>query len=55
MVENVYSLSAVSEIIGIPSPPNFGGKGGSFLSKSEQLILPVIAVMNSVLTTHLVV
>ena len=51
MVENLYSLSAVSENIGIPSPPNFGGKESSFLSKSEQLIPPVIAGMNSVLTT----
>ena len=47
----MYSLSAVSENIGIPSPPNFGGKESSFLSKSEQLIPPVIAGMNSVLTT----
>ena len=51
MVENLYSLSAVSENIGIPSPPNFGGKESSFLSRSEQLIHPVIAGMNSVLTT----
>ena len=51
MVENVYSFPAVSENIGIPSAPNFGGKESSFLSKSEQLIPPVIAGMNSVRTT----
>ena len=55
MVENLYSLSAVSENIGIPSPPNFGGKESSFLSKSDQLIPHVIAGTNSVLITHLAV
>ena len=51
MVENLYSLSAVSENIGIPSLPKFGGKESSFLSKLEQLIPPVIAGMNSILKT----
>ena len=51
MVENSYSLSPVSENIGIPSPLNFGGKESSFLSKSKQLIFPVIAGLNSVRTT----
>ena len=50
MVENLYSFSAVSENIVIPSPPNFGRKESSSLSKLEQLISPVIAGMNSVLT-----
>ena len=51
MVENLYSLSAISENIVIPSPPNFRGKENIFLSKSEQLTSPVVAGMNSVLTT----
>lgn len=38
-----FSLSAISEKIGKPSPPNSGGKGRSFLSMLEQLMPPDIA------------
>ena len=51
MVENSYSSFAESENIGIPRPPNLGGRNINLLSVSEQFIPPVIAGMNSVLMT----
>ena len=51
MVENSYSFCADSENIGIPRPPNLGGRDIDLLSVSEQFIPPVIAGMNSVLMT----
>ena len=47
--KKVYSFSA--ENIGIPRPPNLGGRGINLLSLSEQFIPPVIAGANSVLMT----
>ena len=49
ILENWYSLSAISEKIGAPSPPNLKGKDSIFLSVSEQLIPPDIVGINSVL------
>ena len=43
ILESLYSLSALSEKIGMPSPTNLGEKGSSFLSMFEQLMPPNIA------------
>ena len=51
MVENSYSFCADYENMGIPRSPNLGGRDINFLLMSEQFIPPVIAGMNSVLTT----
>ena len=41
----------MSEAIGIPIPPSFGGSEVSFLSMPEQFIPSVIAGMHSVVIT----
>ena len=51
MVKNLYSFCADSENIGIPRPPNLGGRNSNLLSVLEQFIPTVIAGMNSVLMT----
>ena len=51
MVQNSYSFCADTENIGIPRPPDVGGRDINLLSVSEQFIPPVIAGMNSVLMT----
>ena len=50
ILETLFSLSAVSEKIGMPSPPHAGGKDSSFLSMPEQLTPLDTAGMRSVLT-----
>ena len=49
ILETLFSLSAVSEKIGMPSP-HAGGKDSSFLSMPEQLTPLDTAGMKSVLT-----
>ena len=44
-------MSDVSENIGMPKPPNFGGSDNNFLSFSEHLIPPAIARINSFVIT----
>ena len=51
MIENSYSFYAGSENIGIPRPPNLGGRDINLLAVSEQFIPLVIAGMSSVLMT----
>ena len=51
MVENWSSFCAASENIGIPRPPNLGGRDINLLSMSEQFIRTVIAGKNSVFMT----
>ena len=51
MVENSYSFCVGSENIGIPRPPNLGGRDINLLSVSDQFIPPVTAGINSVLIT----
>ena len=47
ILENLNSLSAISEKIRMPSPPNLGGKDSSFLSMYEQLMPSDIGDINN--------
>ena len=51
MIENLYSFCADSQNVGIPRPPNLGGRDINLLSVSEHFIPPGIAGMNAVLMT----
>ena len=44
ILENLYSLSAISERVGMPSPPNSGENDSSFLEMSEQLMYLILLV-----------